>query len=110
MSLALCEAGKMNWVSHAKNLLFRYGFCFVFEYQEVGDQKQFLCLFKQTLKDNYVQEWTGSTNETSKLKSYCKYKSIFAMEKSTELRCLSFSAQVMTFVWKVVGIIMYHTI
>ena len=67
--------------SHVKNLLFRYGFGFAFEYQKVGDQMQFLCLFKQRLKDNYVQEWTSSTNETSKLKFYCKYKSIFEMEK-----------------------------
>ena len=81
MSLALCQAGKINWVSHVKNLLFRCGFGFAFEYQEVGDQKQFLCLFKQRLKDNYVQEWTSSTNETSKLKFYCKYKSIFEMEE-----------------------------
>ena len=68
MSLALCEVGKINWVSHVKNLLFRYGFGFAFEYQKVGDQKQFLCLFKQRLKDNYVQGWTTSTNETYKLK------------------------------------------
>ena len=64
---------------HAKNLLFRDGFAY--EYQEVGDQKQFLCMFKQRLKDNYVQEWASSINETSKLKFYCKYKSIFEIEK-----------------------------
>ena len=38
-------------------------------------------MFKQRLKDNYIQEWHISTNETSKLNYYCKYKSIFEMEK-----------------------------
>ena len=81
MALVLCEAGKNNWVSYVKNLLFRYGFGFAFENQGVGNQKQFLCMFKQRLKDNYVQEWYSSTNETSKLKHYCQYKSSFEMEK-----------------------------
>ena len=67
--------------TYVKNLLFRYGFGYAFEYQDVGDQKQFLSMFKQRLKDNYIQEWHSSTNETSKLKYYCKYKSVFELEK-----------------------------
>ena len=88
MSLVLYEAGKNNWVSHVRNLLFRYGFGFAFDYQEVGDQKRFLCLFKQRPKDNYVEEWASSTNETSRLKFYCKCKNIFEMKKCLSVVCI----------------------
>ena len=45
MSLALCEAGKNNWVSHVKNLLFRYGFGFAFDIKMlVIKSSSYVCL------------------------------------------------------------------
>ena len=53
---------------------------FIFEF---GDQKQFLCLFKQRLKDNYVQEWNSRTNETSKHQSSIVSTKAFLKWKNT---------------------------
>ena len=45
-------------------------------------------MFKQRLKDNYVQEWHSSANTTSKLKYYCQYKSTFEIESTYQLSIL----------------------
>ena len=81
MSLQLCEAGKVNWVFFVKNMLYTYGFGFAFLNQGVGNEKQFMSLFKQRVKDNHLQEWYSSVNEMSKLECYSKFKNMFEMEK-----------------------------
>ena len=76
----LCEVGKVNWVSHIKSILFRYGFGLAYMNQEVGNTNIFLQEFKQRLQDCYGQEWENDVNSSSKLEYYCKYKLCFKSE------------------------------
>ena len=45
MLLQLDEAGRTNWTTHIKNLLFSYGFGHVWIFHDVGDDKEFLRIF-----------------------------------------------------------------
>ena len=76
-----CENGKINWVTHIKNLLFRYGFGIVFFYQDVGDESLFVSQFKQIVIDCYKQDWNASMNDSPKMCSYKEYKVDFICEK-----------------------------
>ena len=48
---------KPNWALHVTTLLSVYGFGDIWEAQGVENQKSFLEIFKQRIKDNFVQEW-----------------------------------------------------
>jgi hypothetical protein len=48
------NVGKKNWV---KNLLYTYGFGFVWLSQEIGDINLFICQFKQRIIDGKTQNW-----------------------------------------------------
>ena len=75
------ENGKINWATHIKNLLFRYGFGIVFFYQDVGDESLFVSQFKQTVIDCYKQDWNALMNDSPKMCSYKEYKVDFICEK-----------------------------
>ena len=47
------EAGVSNWASGIRQL----GFGFVWENQGIENEKQFVSLFIQKLKDQFVQNW-----------------------------------------------------
>ena len=51
----LDEVGKITWASHVKEMLYYYGFGYVWIAHDVGSSKQFLGLFTQRLKDYYLQ-------------------------------------------------------
>ena len=51
MLKALDEAGRQNWVSKVRNLLFTYGFWYILIAQDVGDIGMFISQFKQRLPD-----------------------------------------------------------
>jgi len=55
-------------------MLFQYGFGEVWLQQESIDKKTFLNIFKQRIKDIYLQEWTSNTNETSDFRLFKKIK------------------------------------
>ena len=59
----LCENGRINRVSHIKNILYRFGY--VYTYQEVGDPKRFLPCFSERIVDCYKQEWNSLLNDSS---------------------------------------------
>jgi len=46
----LDEAGRINWATIVKNMLFMYGFGYVWVAQEVGNIDLFLWQFHQRLK------------------------------------------------------------
>ena len=71
------ENGRTNWVTHDKNILYRYGFGFAFMNHGVGDTNSFLSLFKKT---DYGQEWQSNVSDSPKLLSYKLYKYDFVLE------------------------------
>ena len=80
MLYKLDENGKTNWVTYIKHLLSRYGFGYAFFNQGVGDIDVFLRIFKQRVKDNYLQEWHSNVDISSKLSNYKCFKSVFEYE------------------------------
>ena len=73
--------GCVNWVTKVKHSLCSNGFGYIWEQQNAVNQKLFICQFVQRLKDQYMQQWVDVCNSTSKLDSYCLYKTSFTYEK-----------------------------
>jgi hypothetical protein len=73
--------GKINWVTEVKNLLFKYGFGYVFVMQEVGNIDLFINIFKNRLLDCAFQEWTSNISNISKLTCYSTFKTLLEVEK-----------------------------
>lgn len=56
---------KPSWARSVKSLLESLGFNYVWLAQGVGDINRFLCVFKQRLTDNFIQNWNeGIVNST----------------------------------------------
>jgi hypothetical protein len=53
----LDERGKVCWVTLVKNFLFSMGLGYAWIHQGVGCEKTFVSLFKQRIKDVFIQEW-----------------------------------------------------
>ena len=77
----LDEVGKITWASHVKEMLYKYGFGYVWIAQDVGNSKQLLGLFTQRLKDCFLQDWFAKINESSKAEHYKCFKSLLDVEK-----------------------------
>jgi hypothetical protein len=75
------QNGKTNWVTKVKNLLFKYGFGYVFIMQEIGNSKLFMLNFKNRILDCSAQEWASNISDISKLKCYSSFKSMLDPEK-----------------------------
>jgi len=56
------------------NLICRYSYNYVWMSQEVSNESLFMFEFKQRVKDCYIQEWTESVNEDSKLSLFKNLK------------------------------------
>ena len=65
----LDDTGRKPWASNIKQLLFSFGFGFVWLAQDVGDSAQFITIFKQRVTDIYTQKWNEALHETSKADS-----------------------------------------
>ena len=61
---------KPNWALHVKNLLSIYGFGNVWEAQGVQNVKFFLEIFKQRVKDTFIQEWHSRLENTTRARTF----------------------------------------
>ena len=68
------QLGKVNWASKVRDILFRYGFGYVWVAQAVEDHASFLFSFNQCLKDCELQLWSIQVEEMSKLNTYRMFK------------------------------------
>ena len=59
-----------NWVSHVKEILFRFGFGFVWLNQGVVNIRLFLTVFENRLKDNYLQIIENNINPSENMSFY----------------------------------------
>ena len=61
-------------------MLYSNGFGYVWESQKVENEKQFITLFIQRLKDKYLQSWFEKINLSSKLSTYRGFKNTYEHE------------------------------
>ena len=61
---------KKNWCSLLKHLLCTLGFYDAWFFQTVGDVKVFLFQVKHRITDQFLQNWTGRLNESSRAMFY----------------------------------------
>lgn len=62
------EAGRINWATHVKDFLFRYGFGIVWIHQMVGDENVFINEFPVRVSEHYTQEWVDNIENSAKLR------------------------------------------
>ena len=83
MSKSLDEVGRKTWCSKIRHLLCIYGCNDMWESQGVANDKVFLGLFKQRIKDCYMQEWHNAIEPSGKLHIYSNIKD--TIEQATYL-------------------------
>lgn len=76
----LQETGQTNWASRVRDILFLNGFGYVWENQHVENEKNFICLFTERLKDQFLQTWSDNVQNSSKLILYKQFKTSFGYE------------------------------
>ena len=76
----LDESGRNTWASKIKDLLSDFGFGYVWISHDVGNDREFLRIFTQRIKDCYTQKWFSLVNESSKVFHYRHFKSLLNPE------------------------------
>ena len=69
------ENNKTNWCSNLKDLLYSLGMGEAWYFQTVGNEQQFLILFKQRLSDTALQDWHANLSDTNRGKLYLSFHS-----------------------------------
>ncbi len=80
MLTALDDMGRTCYATNIKNILYRFGFGYVWISQDVGDKNIFLSMFKQRLFDNLQQTWSVNVHNLPDSYSYKQYKSLLTVE------------------------------
>lgn len=75
------NVGRITWATHVKNLLFLYGFGFVWVSHEIGDITAFISIFRQRLIDCFTQDWHRSVTESSRCYHYQHFKTLLNTER-----------------------------
>jgi hypothetical protein len=73
------NVGKRNWATSVKNLLYTYGFGFVWLSQEI------ICQFKQRIIDCKTQNWMEEIQNSPRCDTYKFFKSMLSPEKYLSL-------------------------
>lgn len=73
--------GYSNWVTDIRSLLYKNGFGYVWESQNVANKNQFIYVFIERLKDQFIQTWRSRFVSNNKLRYYIEYKHSFGLEK-----------------------------
>ena len=70
----LNNAGRQNWASYIRNILYKFGFGYIWELQRIDDENNFLDEFKRRVLDCDRQNWRDSMLTLPKLRTLCVYK------------------------------------
>ena len=70
MLRCLDETGRNTWATKVKQLLFTYGFGYVWLNEEVGDIDMFIRTFKQRIVDCAKQKWHARLSDLGKARHY----------------------------------------
>ena len=79
------EFGRVHWVTTVKNVLYRYGFGYVWVNQEIGNVDMFTNMFKQRIKYCMYQNWAANVNESSRCDTCRQFKSHLNPERYLSL-------------------------
>ena len=74
------QLGYTNWATYIRKLLYNNGFGYLWELQEVINEKRFLHALQQTIKDQFLQTWYTEVFLNSKLNWYSEFKTEFTHE------------------------------
>ena len=66
---------KQNWASCVKDLLSRLGFMEVWEMQGVGNIGVFMNIFKQRVRDIFIQNWHERLEKSTRARCYLAFAS-----------------------------------
>ena len=72
--------GHNNWATNIKDILCTYGFGYVSENQRITNEKGFVNLLIQRMKDHFLIEWKDGINSNRKLCDYVYFKMHFGYE------------------------------
>ena len=81
MLKSLDDVGRRTWATSVKDLLFRFGFGYVWVSQDVGDINMFIYTFKQRVTDCMTQNWHSDIDTSSRCDTYKHFKSLLTPEK-----------------------------
>ena len=71
--------GHNNWVSDIRNIFYSNGFGYICKCQNnITDEKHFIAIFEQRLKDQFIQLWQTSIERNRKLEYYKDLKILFS--------------------------------
>ena len=74
------NAGRQNWVSNIKNMLYRFGYGYIWEAQLVENPDTFLSEFKMRVTDCDMQSWHDNIANMPKLRTYILFKDLLIAE------------------------------
>ena len=80
MQLGYLEVGRKTWAGEVKQILFKYGFGEVWEYQQVGNKTVCMSEFSTRLKDISLQEWSAEITNNKRLICYSAFKTELNIE------------------------------
>ena len=86
MLLFLQKQNYVTWACSVRNVLYRFGFGFVWEAQGVGHTRQFVSEFKRRLIDCFCQGWNSSMASHEYFNIFSTYKSSIML--SSYLKCV----------------------
>jgi len=79
MLMSLQRQNYSTWACKVRNVLFMFGFGVVWEAQSVGNIKVFIALFKQRLKDCFLQDWHAALQSHTFYSTYSSFVSSFSL-------------------------------
>jgi len=86
LQIKIDEQGKRCWITDIKELLYRYGYGFVYLQGEVGDETLFINQLKERLVVHYKSCWLEDVGQNNRLMTYVTFKSL--LEPELYLHCL----------------------
>jgi len=77
----LDENKKVNWVTHIREMLQRYGFGEIWTAQGVANVPIFISTLRQRIQSSYYREWNNEIRNMSKMSIYNTFKTVFTAER-----------------------------
>ena len=72
-------------------MLFKFSFGVIYICQDVGDRNAFIKVFSERIKDCALQEWHTAIHNSSKLQTYCTFKTLLEPERYLQQEsCISY--------------------
>ena len=78
--LSVDKPNTVTWCTQVRDMLNTCGYGYVWTNQGVYDCKEFVRMFRQRMRDMYLQEWCASVSMTSQNRLYRSVKNVFRFE------------------------------